>query len=75
MIGVTVEDDYLVQTAVDGLPPNWEVFVSGINSRETQPDFERLWHDCLHEEGRIQCKIGSSKEENVALTTNTKKGK
>ena len=46
-VGVTVEDDDLVQTVVDGLPPTWEVFLSGINSRETQPDFERLWHDCL----------------------------
>ena len=57
MIGVIVKDDDLVQTAVDGLPPTWEVFLSGINSRETQPDFERLWHDCLQEEGRIQSRI------------------
>ena len=27
MIGVTVEDDDLVQTVVDGLPPTWEVFL------------------------------------------------
>ena len=75
MIGVTVEDDDLVQTIVDGPPPTWEVFLLGINSRETQPDFERLWHDCLQEEGRIQSIIGSSKEENVALTAKTKKWK
>ena len=64
-----------MQTVVDGLPPTWEVFLSWINSRETQLDFERLWHDCLQEEGRIQSRIGSSKEENVALTAKTKKGK
>lgn len=75
MIGVTVEDDDLVQTDVDGLPPTWEVFLSGVNSRETQPDFERLWHDFLQEEGMIQSRIGFSKEENVALTSKTKKGK
>ena len=75
MVGVTVEDDDLVQTTVDGLPPTWEVFLSGVNSRETQPDFKRLWHDCLQEEGRIQSRIGFSKEENVALTAKTKKGK
>lgn len=57
------------------LPPTWEVFLSGVNSRETQPDFERLWHDCFQEEGRIQSRIDSSKEENVALTTKKKKGK
>jgi hypothetical protein len=28
--------------------------MAGINARENQPDFERLWHDCLQEEGRIQ---------------------
>jgi hypothetical protein len=53
VIGVTVDDDDLVQTVVDGLPPSWETFLAGINARENQPDFERLWHDCLQEEGRI----------------------
>jgi hypothetical protein len=75
VIGVPVDDDDLLQTVVDGLPPAWEVFMSGINARETRPNFERLWHDCLQEEGRIQCKTGSSKEDNIALTARTKKGK
>jgi hypothetical protein len=67
--------DDLVQTVVHGLPPAWEVFLSGVNERETRPNFERLWHDCLQEEGRIQTKTVSSKEDNIALTTRTKKGK
>jgi hypothetical protein len=47
VIGVTVDDDDLVQTAVDGLPPSCETFLARINARENQPDFEMLWHDCL----------------------------
>jgi len=34
-----------------------------------------LWHDFLKEEGRIQCRTNSSKEENISLTTRTNKGK
>jgi hypothetical protein len=64
VIGVLVDDDDdLVHTVVDGLPPSWEVFLSGVNARETQPNFERLCHYCLQEEGRI------------ALTARTKNGK
>jgi hypothetical protein len=46
VFGVQVDDDDLVQTVVDGLPPAWEVFLSGVNAR-TQPNFERMRHDCL----------------------------
>ena len=52
-IGVTVDDDDLVQTVVDGLPSSWETFMASINGRETQTTFERLWHDCIEEEGRV----------------------
>lgn len=47
MAGVKVDDDDLVQAVFDGLPPSWEVFLSSIIARENQPDFEKLWHDCL----------------------------
>ena len=75
MIRVSVEDDDLVQTAVDGLPASWETFLAGIIAREVQPVFQRLWYHCLQEEGRIQSRVGFSKEEIVALTTKTKRGK
>jgi hypothetical protein len=52
-----------------------ETFLAGINARENQPDFERLWHDCLQEEGRIQSRNGTSKEENLALVARTRKGR
>ena len=75
MIWVLVDDDDLVQTTVDGLPASWETFLAVITAREVQPDFQRLWYDCLQEEGRIQSRTSSSKEEHVALTTKSKKGK
>ena len=52
-IGINVDDDDLVQTVVDGLSSTWEAFLVAVNDRETQPNLERLWHDCLQEEGRI----------------------
>jgi hypothetical protein len=52
-IGVPIDDDDLVQTAFDGLPDSWGVFLASANGRKSQPNFERLWHDCLEEEGRL----------------------
>jgi hypothetical protein len=34
VISVTVDDDDLVQTVVDGLPPSWETFLGVVNARE-----------------------------------------
>ena len=73
-IGISVDDDDLVQTAVDGIYPSWESFLVAINGRDVQPNIERLWHDCLQEEGRVQNRNGPSQEENLDLTTSTKKG-
>lgn len=53
MIGVSVNDDDLVQTTMDGLPSSSEAFLAGITAREVQPNFQRLWYDCLQEERRI----------------------
>ena len=52
-IGDKVEDN-LVQTVFNGLPTSWETFLASVNGREVQPNFERLWHDCLDEESKIQ---------------------
>ena len=46
-IEVEVDDDDLVQTAVYGLPPSWETFLSSVNGHKVQPSFERLSHDCM----------------------------
>ena len=70
---MTDEDDFL-QTASDGLPSSWETILAAVNDQEEKPNFERLWHDFLQEEGRIQRKSMRTKEE-IALTTRMKKGR
>ena len=71
-IGIVVDDD-LVQTVVDGLPRSWETFMASVSGRENQPTFERLWHDCIEEEGRTSGNV--TKEGNLALAAKTKKFK
>ena len=72
-IGIIVDDDDLVQTVVDGLRSSWETFMASVCGWENQPTFERLWHDCIEEEGRTSGKI--IKEDNLALAAKAKKFK
>jgi hypothetical protein len=74
-IGVAVDDDDLVQTTVDGLPESRETFLSSVNGREVQPNFERLWHDCLEEEGRLKSRNEPSTVKDHALSVKAKKSK
>ena len=52
-IEVAVVEDGLLQTSIDGLPYAWETFLGAVNGQEIQPNFKRLWHELLQEEGRI----------------------
>ena len=70
-----VDDDELVQTVVDGLPMSRETFLSSVNGREVQPNFERLWHDFLEEEGRIKSRNEPSTMKDHALYAWTQKWK
>ena len=70
-----MDENDLIQTVFDGLPSSWETFLSSATGRENQPDFQRLWHDCLQEEGRIQIKSGPPKEDHAALATKFSKRK
>ena len=72
-ISVKTDEDDLLQTIFDGIPFSWETFLTVVNGREEQPNFEKLWHDCIQEEGCIQNKIVSTKEENLSLMERTKK--
>jgi hypothetical protein len=74
-IGVPVDDDDLVQTAFDGLLESRGVFLASVNGREVQPNFDRLWHDCLEEEGRLKSRNESSLLRDHALSAKTKKWK
>ena len=49
--------------------------MAAVSGRENQPNFDRLWHDCLEEEGRVQNKATGTKEGNLALTAKTRKFK
>ena len=70
-----VEDDDLVQTMFNGLPTTWETFLASLYGRGIQPNFERMRHDCLDEESRIQSRFVPPLEKNQALAIKTKKGK
>jgi hypothetical protein len=74
-IGIAVDDDDLVQTVVDGLHDSWETFLSSIKGREVKPNFERLWHDCLKEEGRLKSKNEPSTVRDHALSIKAKRWK
>ena len=41
-IGITVDDDDLVQIVVNGLTNSWETFLASVSGRENQPNFDRL---------------------------------
>jgi hypothetical protein len=34
-----------------------------VNGRETRPNFEHLWHDCLQEEGRMTSRTGTDNDD------------
>ena len=72
-IVIAVDDDDLVQIVVDGLPRSCENFMASIYGRENQQTFERLWDDCIEEEGRTSGKV--IKPDNLALVAKTKKFK
>jgi hypothetical protein len=74
-IGVAVDDDDHVQTTVDGLLDSWETFLSPVNVREVQPNFEILWHDCLEEEGRLKSRNEPSTMRDHALSVKAKRWK
>jgi hypothetical protein len=67
--GVTMDDDDLVHAIFDGLPSSWEIFLSSVSGRETQPMFERLWHDFLQEESHTTTRSEPTKEENSYLAS------
>jgi hypothetical protein len=74
-IGIAVDDDGLVQTAVDGLLDSWETFLSSVNGREVQPKFEILWHDYLEEKGRLKSRNDPSTKIYHALSVKSRRWK
>ena len=72
-INVVIDEDDLLQNAIDGLPSSWEPFLVVVNRWEEYRNFERLWYDCIQEEGNIQSKVVWTKEEILSLTLRMKK--
>jgi hypothetical protein len=74
-IGVSIDDYDLVKTVFDGLVESRGVFPASVNGREVQPNFDRLWHDYLEEEGILKSRNESSLLRDHALSIKTTKWK
>ena len=46
-ISVQMDEDGLIQTAINGFPSSWETFLVVVNGREKDPNFKILWHDFI----------------------------
>ena len=78
-IGAWIDEDNFLGVAIDGLSDSWGTFVSSVCGRAEPSSFERLWHDYMEEENRLQWRSGSSSEKvgekDLALAAKFKKGK
>ena len=78
-VGVTVDEEDLVDLALLGLPKSLHSYQDSVNGREKLPGWERLWSDLMQEETRRSTRDGSSSkasdEENCTLAAKAKKGK
>jgi hypothetical protein len=72
VIGVTVDNDDLVQAIFYGIPSSWETFLSSVSGRDIQPTFERLWYDFLQEESHTTTMSEPTKEEHSTLASRFK---
>ena len=71
-IGEKVDDRELVSLALNGIPTSSKPFIHDVCARDALPTLDRLWTDCVQEEGRILSRSGSQEikdEENLALAT------
>ena len=66
-IGITMDDDDLVQTVFDGFPNSWETFLAAISGRENQPNFDRLWHDAWKKKEEFRTRLLALRKETLLL--------
>ena len=59
-MGVTVEEEDLVDLALLGLPKAWHSYQDIVNGQEKFPGWERLWSNLMQEEIRRTTRDGSS---------------
>ena len=58
-VGVTVDEEDLVELALLRLPKSWNSYQDSVNVREKFPGWERLWLDLMQEEIRRSTRDGS----------------
>jgi hypothetical protein len=68
-IGEKIEDADLVNMALNGIPKSREPLFKGVCARESIPDWQRIWDDCIQEETREESKGNKQgrSEENLVL--------
>ena len=59
-VGVTVDDEELVDLALLGLPKIWHSYQDSVNGREKLPGWEQLWSNLVQKEIRRSTRDGSS---------------
>ena len=75
-IGDMVEEEEVVIPTLNGLPREWDSFIGGICARRRLIELNKIWEECVQEEGRIE-----NREENLNynedqdLATHTKNGR
>ena len=61
--------------SLNGLPREWDSFIRGICARRKLTKFNKIWEECVQEEGRIinrEEKLNDNEDQ--ALATHTKNG-
>lgn len=74
-IGETIDDGDIFLVALNGILVSWEPLIQGISAQNNQTSFDRLWSDCVQEEGRVLTRSDPQNEENQSLATHARKHK
>ena len=76
IIDMVEEEEEVVMTTLNNLPREWDSFIRGICARRKLTKFNKLWEECVQEEGRItnrQEKLNDNEDQ--ALTVHAKNGR
>ena len=71
-----VEEAEVMMTTLNGLPREWDSFSRGIFARTKLTKFNKLWEECVQEEGRIiniEEKLNDNEDQD--LSTHTRNGR
>ena len=77
-IGYMVEEAKVVMTTLNGLPREWDSFIRGICARIKLNKYNKLWEECVQEEGRItnrEEKLNDNEDQDLAAHANNIRNK